>query len=235
MLQDCDSPMELRTQIIPEFKIYNRYHELEKREREKKELAWEKELLLAMDASDPLDQNKEKQGDANKARRQNGSQSCPRLNVNTSNINTRLENSPRLKKLRSCESTTFHSKSAVLKQFCSIENYECSSKISENEFLSEQQHKAQTKIMVDQCDAKPEISGEDRSTLCTNCHSQKQKLQKKQTSGNIFRGLELKEYTLCGICLRNGGREVACDISNSLHGLEYIDRTPSPTEHKQNG
>lgn len=46
--------MEVQTAVIPEFKIYNRYQELERRAREEKELAWERELLLAMNASDPL-------------------------------------------------------------------------------------------------------------------------------------------------------------------------------------
>lgn len=42
--------------IIPNFKTYNRYQEMEKRQREMKELAWERELLLAMNASNPLNQ-----------------------------------------------------------------------------------------------------------------------------------------------------------------------------------
>lgn len=46
--------MEPPNAMIPEFKIYNRYQELERKAREEKELAWERELLLAMNASDPL-------------------------------------------------------------------------------------------------------------------------------------------------------------------------------------
>lgn len=46
--------MEPPNSMIPEFKIYNRYQELERKAREEKELAWEQELLLAMNASDPL-------------------------------------------------------------------------------------------------------------------------------------------------------------------------------------
>lgn len=46
--------MEPPSSMIPEFKIYNRYQELERKAREEKELAWERELLLAMNASDPL-------------------------------------------------------------------------------------------------------------------------------------------------------------------------------------
>lgn len=42
--------------IIPEFKTYNRYQEVEKRQREMKEQAWEKELISAMNASNPLNQ-----------------------------------------------------------------------------------------------------------------------------------------------------------------------------------
>lgn len=48
--------MEISPTLIPDFKTYNRYHEVEKRQREMKELAWEKELLLAMNASNPLNQ-----------------------------------------------------------------------------------------------------------------------------------------------------------------------------------
>ncbi|XP_031350155.1 serine/threonine-protein kinase 32B isoform X2 [Photinus pyralis] len=51
---EADCPIELHQTIIPEFKIYNRYQELARREKERKELAWEKELQLAMEASDPL-------------------------------------------------------------------------------------------------------------------------------------------------------------------------------------
>ncbi|XP_022909626.2 serine/threonine-protein kinase 32A isoform X1 [Onthophagus taurus] len=44
--------------IIPEFKIYNRFQELERKERERKELAWEEELRTAMNLSDPLETKK---------------------------------------------------------------------------------------------------------------------------------------------------------------------------------
>ncbi|KAF4520356.1 hypothetical protein B566_EDAN009879 [Ephemera danica] len=37
---------------IPEFRIYNRERELERRERERREAAWEQELLEAMNASE---------------------------------------------------------------------------------------------------------------------------------------------------------------------------------------
>ena len=40
-------------QHIPQFRVYNREQELARREREKKESAWEQELLQAMGASDP--------------------------------------------------------------------------------------------------------------------------------------------------------------------------------------
>lgn len=46
--------METPLTIIPEFKIYNRYQELARREREKKEQDWEKELQLAMESSEPF-------------------------------------------------------------------------------------------------------------------------------------------------------------------------------------
>lgn len=46
--------MDYTSSIIPEFKIYNRYQELERRERERKELAWERELQLAMELSQPF-------------------------------------------------------------------------------------------------------------------------------------------------------------------------------------
>ncbi|KAF5273918.1 hypothetical protein FQA39_LY01033 [Lamprigera yunnana] len=54
---EADSTVELSRGVIPAFKIYNRYQELAKREKERKELAWEKELQLAMEASDPLSSN----------------------------------------------------------------------------------------------------------------------------------------------------------------------------------
>lgn len=57
--QDVDSPLEPQGTIIPEFKIYNRYQELERRERERKEQAWERELELAMSSSDPLKEETE--------------------------------------------------------------------------------------------------------------------------------------------------------------------------------
>lgn len=89
---DCDSPMEDRCQIIPDFRIYNRYHELEKRERERKEFAWEHELLAAMNASDPLGlelgfghaQQQQQQQQQNQGEQKNCSKSCPRLNINNS-------------------------------------------------------------------------------------------------------------------------------------------------------
>ncbi|XP_015838773.1 serine/threonine-protein kinase 32B isoform X1 [Tribolium castaneum] len=56
---DADSPLELPGTIIPDFKVYNRYQELEKRERERKEQAWERELELAMRSSDPLKEETE--------------------------------------------------------------------------------------------------------------------------------------------------------------------------------
>lgn len=46
--------MTMKTSFIPEFIIYNRYQELERRERERKEEAWESELEMAMNSSDPL-------------------------------------------------------------------------------------------------------------------------------------------------------------------------------------
>ncbi|KAL3268489.1 hypothetical protein HHI36_007600 [Cryptolaemus montrouzieri] len=51
---DTESPMDSPCLVIPDFKIYNRYQELERREREKKEKAWEQELESAMSSSDPL-------------------------------------------------------------------------------------------------------------------------------------------------------------------------------------
>ncbi|GJQ83876.1 hypothetical protein Trydic_g6754 [Trypoxylus dichotomus] len=41
------------TLLIPEFKTYNRCQELEKKEKERKEMEWERELQLAMDLADP--------------------------------------------------------------------------------------------------------------------------------------------------------------------------------------
>lgn len=90
--------MEPACQIIPEFRIYNRYQELERREREKKELAWEKELLLAMNASDPL-------GNGAKVDELHTCRSCPKLN--NPNTNPRL-NDTKLKKPKSCENESFN-------------------------------------------------------------------------------------------------------------------------------
>ncbi|XP_063237366.1 serine/threonine-protein kinase 32B-like isoform X2 [Bacillus rossius redtenbacheri] len=46
-----DVPADL--EHLPEFRVYNREQELARRERERKETAWEEELLEAMSASDP--------------------------------------------------------------------------------------------------------------------------------------------------------------------------------------
>lgn len=91
--------MEPAYQIIPEFKIYNRYQELERREREKKEQAWEKELLLAMNASDPLGENLVDDNILHTCR------SCPKLNMQNSHQNHRPNS--KLKKPKSCENESF--------------------------------------------------------------------------------------------------------------------------------
>lgn len=91
--------MEPSYAIIPEFKIYNRYQELERREREKKELAWEKELLLAMNASDPLGTGctpSDNQEVLHTCR------SCPKLNSHNPKLNSKL------KKPKSCENESFN-------------------------------------------------------------------------------------------------------------------------------
>lgn len=81
--------MELQTTIIPEFKIYNRYLEIEKKERERKELAWEKELETAMNSSDPLGQKRSAQ--------MSSCQSCPKLDACS-------KTSPQIRKMFSCDS-----------------------------------------------------------------------------------------------------------------------------------
>lgn len=73
-MQDSDSPLEYTSSIIPEFKIYNRYQELERRERERKEMAWEQELQLAMQLSEPLGTENEKESQSIPTCR-----SCPKL------------------------------------------------------------------------------------------------------------------------------------------------------------
>ncbi|CAH0554584.1 unnamed protein product [Brassicogethes aeneus] len=55
----ANSPINVQTSIVPEFIVYNRYQEIEKREREEKEEAWENELELAM--CSPNDQKKEEE------------------------------------------------------------------------------------------------------------------------------------------------------------------------------
>lgn len=70
---DADSPMDFPGTIIPDFKVYNRYQELEKRERERKELAWERELELAMRSSDPLKEETEPKEKIHKC------SGCPKL------------------------------------------------------------------------------------------------------------------------------------------------------------
>ncbi|GLV34253.1 uncharacterized protein CBL_00184 [Carabus blaptoides fortunei] len=199
---DGDSPMELRDQIIPEFKVYNRYQELERREREKKELAWEKELLHAMNASDPLGQKIEASSEETNTNLHSCSRSCPKLNVTHTNVQSRIENSPRLKKLRSCESATFkpsgrdikHSSSQLIQKFSSVESYPV------NEEHVEKKMKA--------------IKVTERPAM----------------------------YTLCGICSKQAKNVVksevmakkndigTCDIEGNLQQLEFIDRTPSPTD-----
>ncbi|KAF2893361.1 hypothetical protein ILUMI_12812 [Ignelater luminosus] len=96
---DADSPMELHGAIIPEFKVYNRYQELARRERELKELAWERELQLAMEASDPLSTGSKEDTSAPTQT----CSSCPKAR----NIDMKINNtSPQIKKLRSCGPTT---------------------------------------------------------------------------------------------------------------------------------
>lgn len=84
--------MEINSKIISEFKIYNRYQELERREREKKELAWEEELELAMKSSDPL-------GAGNTRENLHTCRSCPKLDISKLDQTTH-----KLKKLKSCDS-----------------------------------------------------------------------------------------------------------------------------------
>lgn len=91
--------MEVKGTIIPEFKVYNRYQELARRERELKELAWEKELQLAMEASDPLSTQKV-DSDCTMALAQTCS-SCPKGHHALQKMSS---SPPKLKKLRSCDS-----------------------------------------------------------------------------------------------------------------------------------
>lgn len=95
--------MEPAHQIIPEFRIYNRYQELERREREKKEQAWEKELLLAMNASDPLGQRRQQAADDDLNKNLHTCRSCPKLDTQNPKPKT-----SRLKKPKSCESESFN-------------------------------------------------------------------------------------------------------------------------------
>lgn len=204
--------MELRDQIIPEFKVYNRYQELERREREKKELAWEKELLHAMNASDPLGQNVQVDAEETaNTNRHSCSRSCPKLNVTHTNVQSRIENSPRLKKLRSCESATFkpgrdikHSSSQLIQKFSSVESYPVND--------DEEEHV------------------EKKSSTNTNTVKVTERMS--------------TTYTLCGICSKQAKNAAVvksevigkkndigtCDIEGNLQQLEFIDRTPSPTD-----
>lgn len=88
--------MDTQYEIIPEFRIYNRYQELERREKEKKEQQWENELLRAMDASDPLANNHSHEKQLQTCR------SCPKLNQNPPKSNSKM------KKLKSCDSEVFN-------------------------------------------------------------------------------------------------------------------------------
>lgn len=91
--------MELHGSIIPEFKVYNRYQELARRERELKELAWERELQLAMEASDPLQTGSKEDTSAPTQT----CSSCPKAR----NLDMKINNtSLKIKKLRSCGSAT---------------------------------------------------------------------------------------------------------------------------------
>lgn len=90
--------------VIPEFKIYNRYHELERRERERKELAWEKELEIAMNSSVSIERGKKEDGQIPTC------QSCPKLDECAA--------SPKLKKMMSYDASYRKGKMRSLDKYC---------------------------------------------------------------------------------------------------------------------
>jgi hypothetical protein len=98
--QDADSPMDLQGSIIPDFKVYNRYQELEKRERERKEQAWERELELAMRSSDPLKEETEPKEKLHKCT------GCPKLE-------TMINSNCKMKKYEESEGSESSNKSQL--------------------------------------------------------------------------------------------------------------------------
>ncbi|XP_065174193.1 serine/threonine-protein kinase 32B isoform X2 [Atheta coriaria] len=84
--------------IIPEFKIYNRYHELARRERERKEQAWERELQNAMNSSNPLEVLPENSAAMHTC------QSCPKLVTRQESDVTASPRSGKLQKMASYDS-----------------------------------------------------------------------------------------------------------------------------------
>ncbi|KAJ3626662.1 hypothetical protein MTP99_017141 [Tenebrio molitor] len=97
---DADSPMDLQGSIIPDFKVYNRYQELEKRERERKEQAWERELELAMRSSDPLKEETEPKEKLHKCT------GCPKLE-------TMINSNCKMKKYEESEGSESSNKSQL--------------------------------------------------------------------------------------------------------------------------
>lgn len=167
--------MEPQYQIIPEFRIYNRYQELERREKEKKEQQWEKELLRAMNESDPL-RNSHLEKQLHTCR------SCPKLNHHPPKFSSRM------KKPKSCESDGFN---------CVLQTVEITDK---------KKHNLKTLEFVS--DTKKHNSDQNLLSLCVSCS----KPEPEIATDDINRD--------------NSSR----DINRKMQNLDFIDRTPSPSE-----
>ncbi|KAI4462121.1 5-formyltetrahydrofolate cyclo-ligase-related [Holotrichia oblita] len=117
---DPHQNLQHSSMIIPEFKIYNRYQELERRERERKELAWERELQIAMDLSDQATQKEE----SSTSHQIPTCQSCPKLGKGTGG-----DSPQKLRKMISYDSCSAVSKLAGKSE-------KCKSRRSSNEHVS---------------------------------------------------------------------------------------------------
>lgn len=155
--------MDPQVAVIPEFRVYNRYQELERREREKKEKEWEQELLNAMNMSSAeLSNNHFERNQLQSCR------SCPKLNQNSLKFNSKM------KKPKSYDNESFDKK-----------NFE---------FLDDEppkKSKEKTKLKI-----------------CVSCSNSS--------------GKNLENYPKL--------EKLSCDIEKKLQNLDFIDRTPSPTE-----
>lgn len=205
LFQDCDSPMESAYQIIPEFRIYNRYQELERREREKKELAWEKELLNAMNASDPLGQHECTVDDNNK--NLHTCRSCPKLNQQNSNPKL---NSSKLKKPKSCENESF-SPSWDTKTSEMTTPTTCSTTITTAPTTTTTS-KSYDSTRIKQIETNKIDTEQNLLGLCVSCSGGRK--------DNLNKTVEAHRDNS------------TCDIDKKLQQLDFIDRTPSPQEKK---